>query len=238
MKNNGYPSGWTKETWIKSITGLGWLAAILFVLLHRADFTLEAILSRAAQDPLAAAGFMLCLFGLKSLTFFVYAGLLYLANGILFGPWPGMLVSLAGSLIMVLVPYGLGRYLGGSLVESLMEKHPNLQQIRDFQSRNAFGTILAARSILRLPSDVVSLYFGSTKTGLKNYLAASLLACLPNILAFSWMGNAMQEKASGQFWLAALFEAAWALFCFVLWKMQRKKQTENSEKKPENRSEL
>ena len=68
----------------KCLLALVWLAIIAVCLLHKDEFTLEGILSYTPRQPVLAAAMLWALFAVKSLSIFLYSGLLYAASGILF----------------------------------------------------------------------------------------------------------------------------------------------------------
>ena len=67
----------------KCLLALVWLAIIAVCLLHKDEFTLEGILSYTPRQPILAAAMLWALFAVKSLSIFLYSGLLYAASGIL-----------------------------------------------------------------------------------------------------------------------------------------------------------
>lgn len=65
----------------RCLLGAVWLVIIVLCLLHREDFTLEGILTYSPRHPALAAALLLALFAVKSLSIFLYSGLLYATGG-------------------------------------------------------------------------------------------------------------------------------------------------------------
>ena len=93
----------------KCLLTLIWLAIIAVCLLHKDEFTLEGILSYTPRQPVLAAAMLWALFAVKSLSIFLYSGLLYAASGILFPLPVAIAVNIAGTAVMVSIPYWLGK---------------------------------------------------------------------------------------------------------------------------------
>ena len=66
----------------KCLLALVWLAIIAICLLHKDEFTLEGILNYTPRQPALAVLLLWALFAVKSLSIFLYSGLLYAAGGI------------------------------------------------------------------------------------------------------------------------------------------------------------
>ena len=101
----------------KVLVGLVWLGIIALCLVHKDSFTLEGILTYPPDKPLLAALVLVALFAVKSLSVFLYSGFLYMAAGVLFPLPAAIAVNLAGTAVMVPLPYLLGQKLGGRAVE-------------------------------------------------------------------------------------------------------------------------
>lgn len=77
-----------------------WAGVLLLCFCSRERFTVDGVLSYTPESPALAALFLLLLFALKSLSVFVYSGILYMASGILF-PLPiAIALNVAGTVVM------------------------------------------------------------------------------------------------------------------------------------------
>ena len=183
-----------------------WAALIALCLRYR-ETLFDDILRYTPRNPWLAAGILVALFAVKSVSVVLYSGVLYAASGVLF-PLPAALaVSLAGTAVMFLTPYWIGRRAGGEAVEQLMEKYPRLHALRDLREKNDFLFTLAVRSMRLLSYDVTSLYLGAAGAAFPAYMSASLLASLPSLVAFTVMGTGAGDMSSPAFWIALGMEA-------------------------------
>ena len=83
------------------------------------------------------------------------------------------------------------------------------------------------RSLVFLPLDAVSLYFGASKADFRSYLAGSLLGMLPNIILSTLMGAALTDPKSPAFLLST---AGFLLLSAgsALWYAKRRKRWEET----------
>ena len=159
----------------KCLLALIWLAIIIVCLLHKDEFTLEGILTYTPQQPILAALLLLLLFAIKSLSIFLYSGLLYAASGILFPLPVAILVNLAGTAIMVSIPYYLGKKLGNQAVRYILHRWPKSAMLHNLRSSSDFFFVLIVRLLGILSADVVSAYMAcasSASTGRSSTPAA------------------------------------------------------------------
>ena len=104
--------------------GLIWIGIIVLLIIHRKELSAEEIARYTPKNPWLAVIVMLALFALKSLSIVIYSGLLYAANGILF-PLPAAIVlNLIGTVIMLSLPYWIGRRNGASAVDEIRKNTP------------------------------------------------------------------------------------------------------------------
>lgn len=178
-----------------------WAGLILFCLLRLDQFSVEGIVQLAPENRWLAAAAMLVLFALKSVSVVVYGGLLYAASGLLFPIPAAIAVNLAGSFIMASVPYFLGKRAGSAAVETILDKYPKTAVIRRLRGDNDFLFSYLARMV-RLPSDVVSLFMGAAGVGYRGYLPGSLLGLLPGAVLYPVIGMSIRDVRSPAFILS------------------------------------
>lgn len=191
-----------------------WAALIALCLRYR-ETLFDDILRCTPRNPWLAAGVIVALFAVKSVSVVLYSGVLYAASGVLFPLPTALAVSLAGTAVMFLIPYQVGRRSGGEAVEQLMEKYPRLHALRDLREKNDFLFTLAVRSMRLLSYDVTSLYLGAAGAAFPAYMGASLLASLPSLVAFTVMGAGAGDLSSPTFWIALGMEAGMLAFSLL-----------------------
>ena len=183
-----------------------WSFAVILFLINRHKLTLDNIVNYTPENLTLAILVILFLFLFKSIVFFIYAGLIFAASGILF-PFPiALTVNLAGTFIMCTTPYLLGRASGSRALSSLFEKHPRLKIIREIQKKNEFFVSFFARIVGLLPADVVSIYMGASLTNYKSYIFGTMLGFLPSVISFTLMGQSVDDVTSPTFLASVIFE--------------------------------
>lgn len=200
-----------------------WGSIVLICFLNRKAISVNGILQYTPENPWLAAGIMLCLFALKSLSVVIYSGILYVISGILFPVPIAIFVNLLGSMVMLSLPYLIGRKTGVSFIENIRTKYPKTEKLRDLRKKNDVLFCFAAR-IVRIPSDVVSLYMGAVQVDYKKYLLGSMLGTIPHTITYPIMGMSVSELSSPQFILAFCAEVIYfvvtAVVCTIYKKIQ------------------
>ena len=207
----------------KGLLALLWLAIIAACLLHKDEFTLEGILTYTPRQPVLAALLLLLLFAAKSLSIFLYSGLLYAASGILFPLPAAILVNLAGTAVMVSIPYWLGKKLGSQAIQYILHRWPKSAMLHDLRSGSDFFFVLIVRLLGILSADVVSAYMGAVGVRCREYLPACLLGFLTTCVLFPIMGMSISDPGSPQFLIAAGIELAAMLTSCIVFHFYRKK---------------
>lgn len=202
-----------------------WAALIVACLVFRDELSLDTIVRAAPGNMAAAAAVMLALFALKSVSMVLYSGILYAASGLLFPLPVAIVVNLCGTAIMASLPYFIGKRSGTSMVESLREKYPKVRQLQTVQKRNNFMFSYGAR-IVRLPSDIVSLYMGASGVDYRAYLAGSMLGLLPHTVTYSIMGTSITDIRSPAFLISLGVEVAYVVVTAVVYALYAKRHTE------------
>ena len=165
-KENGTGRGGASSTPERIMRGVGvllWAALIGLFLLNRDKITVESILERTPGNPWEAVPLMMLFFAVKGMSMVLYAGILYTASGLLF-PLPlAVAVNLAGTAVMVTVPWLCGRFVGGDAAARFDAKYPAAARIASFREKNDWLFSLGVRMLGGLPSDPLSLYLGAVR---------------------------------------------------------------------------
>ena len=176
-----------------------WGIIILIFLIKRKDITIDGILNYTPQSPILAAFMMIGLFALKSLSIVIYSGILYVIDGILFPLPVAILMTICGSIVMVTLPYVIGKKVGARAAVYVVEKYPKAKSLNKLRSENDFIFTFFVRIIGRLPSDIVSMYMGAVGVKYQKYLSGSILGMLPHMITFPVMGMNITNPRSREF---------------------------------------
>lgn len=204
------------------VLGLIWVGIIVILFIHRKELSAEGIARYTPKNPWLAAIVMLALFALKSLSIVIYSGLLYAANGILFPLPVAIVLNLIGTVVMVSLPYLIGKRTGASAVDEIRAKYPKAEAIHDLRAKNDFLFAFLVR-MARLPSDVASLYMGAVHVEYKKYLLGSLLGMLPHTITYPIIGMSIRDIRSPKFVISLCAELAYILITSAVYTVYRKR---------------
>ncbi len=180
-----------------------WLAVFLTCLFYSKDITVEKIIDFTPENKLAAAGIMMLLFALKSLSVVVYSGILFAALGVMFELPCALILAVCGSAVIATIPYFIGRKLGVGQIEKLDRKYPKLTIVKAMRTSNVFLFVLLTRLLGILPFDVVSIYMGAAGIKFKSYILGSVLGMLQLSVPMTVMGYAIEDPDSPTFIISA-----------------------------------
>lgn len=219
----------TWQSFSKIIMLCLWFVLVLFCLVYRDRITVDAVVNFLPKNSWFVVPAMLLLFGLKSISVFIYTGILFAASGVMFSLPAALVLNLVGAGIMFLIPYFMGRSAGASGLEKLAEKYPNIALLQGFPKESKFFLSFITRIVGILPIDAVSFYMGCIRAKFPQYLLGSLLGMLASITTFTVMGMSVSDPGSPQFLISLVVEVSinlLSLCAFLLYKRhQRNLQT-------------
>lgn len=170
--------------------------------------TIESLTAGVAGNSVRAAGFLWLLFAIKSLSVVIPLPSLYLASGLLFQPAKALCVSYVGYGITLTIPYILGRWAGGAGIDYITANYPKIEKVLEFQKKNEFFANFIVRLIGWFPCDILSFYFGASKTPYITYLAASLLGASIGVVTNTLLGDVILDPFSKPFLFLLLIKIA------------------------------
>ena len=196
-------------------------AAALWPVRHA--LTAEAIAAFSPKQTALAAGFLMGLYALKSLSVCFPMSALTAAGGLLF-PFPlALAVNLCGTAVAQTIPFFLGRREQGGL-EALAERYPRVAGICRAQAEDRWLSVFLLRLAGASPGDVVSLYLGASGTPCGVYLSAGLLGGLPRIACATVLGSALWQPGSPRFWLSLAAGGGLTALSAAVWLLRRRRR--------------
>ncbi len=205
---------------------IGILLVLAALLAPNTNVSLHTILAYTPRSPLLAAGVLLLLYGLKSITIFFPLLLLELAAGHLFPTPAALAINFIGIWIVLTIPYWVGRVLGLHQVSKLTRKYPRFGAIMAKQKGHSFFLCFFLRAISCLPGDIVTMYLGATHTPFWHNLAGGTLGILPGMILATLMGASIQDPSSPAFWISAALSIGLAVLSAVFYSVYLKRHRE------------
>lgn len=201
------------------------IMALILILIYLKFFrgvTIEHILEYTPENLWLAALVMIGLFSLKSLSLVFPMALLLAASGSIFPNYiAALIVNSAGVLMMLMLPYLVGRYAEREFVENLINKSKKADKIREIKSDNELFIAYFMR-VLNLPCDIVSIFLGSTGFSPSKYIIGSYLGMLPGIITTTLMGANVSTPTSPKFWAAVVTELVFSIGSAVVYYFYKK----------------
>lgn len=148
----------------------------------------EELLALSPDNIIAAFFAILGLYMLKSLSVVFPLAALFVAVGAIYPFGAACVINLIGLTLCYAIPYLVGRFSGGELVEALLRKYPKVRKFAASSQRNNFFTAYVTRAIVFIPGDVVSMLLGAMKMPFRSYLMGSLIGTLPQMLVQTYLG--------------------------------------------------
>lgn len=118
--------------------------------------------------------------------FFILCG----ANGIVFGFWPGLLITWAGTLTGASIKFFTARKLGYNWVASRCKKG-YLTHVERINGPRGFFVILLLRLLPYVPAPAVNILAGVSSIRYSVFLGASAIGKLPFIVGYTYAGYSL-----------------------------------------------
>ncbi|MDO8431213.1 MAG: VTT domain-containing protein [Candidatus Binatus sp.] len=171
------------------------VAAIVWLALHR-EFLQATTLERELQRFGRFAPILFVLLYALATVLFVPGSLLTVAGGALFGPVAGTLWNLIGATLGATLAFMIARYVASDWVS--MRAGERLARLMRGVEEEGWRFVAFVRLVPLFPFNIVNYAFGLTRIGLGEYVLASFACMMPGALAYTYLGYAGREAASGQ----------------------------------------
>jgi uncharacterized membrane protein YdjX (TVP38/TMEM64 family) len=144
-------------------------------------------------------------------------------GGLLFGIVWGTLLVLVVATISAFVPFYLARRLGRDWVESKLEGKRLDEIYQQSEGSKGFTFVLLMRLIPVLPWEVQNYVVGLTKVSPPTFVVGTMLGIIPGSFSLVFLGDAVTDPTSWQFFAAVALKIATALIPVVaLWVRSRR----------------
>jgi len=170
------------------------IAGIVAALLNRDLFDINVIKANLDKLGVYAPIIFIGLYMVATLFFFP-GSLLTLAGGALFGPWLGTLYNLTGATLGATLAFMLSRYIGSEWVQQ--KASGILQKLLDGVEEEGWRFIAFVRLVPLFPFNILNYALGLTRIKLIPYMLTTWICMIPGGFAYTWLGHAGSEAASG-----------------------------------------
>jgi uncharacterized membrane protein YdjX (TVP38/TMEM64 family) len=171
------------------------LAAIVYLALHR-GFLESSVLRRELERFGRLAPLLFVLLYAVATVLFVPGSVLTVAGGVLFGPVWGTLWNLIGATFGATLAFETARYVASDWVSKRVGER--LAWLIRGVGEEGWRFVAFVRLVPLFPFNLVNYAFGLTQIRLGEYVLASFVCMAPGALAYTYLGYAGREAASGQ----------------------------------------
>lgn len=169
--------------------------AIVWLGLHR-EFLQAAVLKRQlARFGRSAPIIFVVLYALCTVLF-VPGSILTVVGGALFGPVAGTLWNVTGATLGATLAFVIARYVASDWVAA--RSGERLDRLMRGVQEEGWRFVAFVRLVPLFPFNLVNYAFGVTRIRLGEYVVASFVCMAPGALAYTYLGYAGREAASGQ----------------------------------------
>ena len=198
-----------KRRW--KILLLALLALVLLYLHSQYHITTEQLLSWQPENLLLAAFVLLCFFAVKSVLVFVPIMIPQILVGHLYTRDVAILINLLGLVVVMAVPYWIGKRQGAAKMDRLLTKYPKLQMILNAQDDNQMAFCFMLRACAVPPADIVTMYLGATGMPFLTNVIGGVLGCFPGMVLTTFLGANIRNPESPAFWKALALNIVWVI---------------------------
>src|SRR6266481_2605405 len=191
---------------LRSVLVAALAAGIIWLGLHR-ELLQPATIQRELQRFGGWAPILFLLLYTLATVLFVPGSVLTVAGGALFGPIWGTLWNLTGATLGATLAFMIARYVASDWVAARSgERLRRLMRGVEDEGRRFVAFV---RLVPLFPFNLMNYAFGLTRIRLREYVLASFVCMAPGALAYTYLGYAGRETASGQ--VGAIRKAVLAL---------------------------
>ena len=201
---------------------LALLSLGLLYLHSQYHITAEEILSWQPEDLFLASFVLLCFFAVKSLLVFVPIMIPQILVGHLYPRDIALFLNLRGLIVIMAVPYWVGKKRGTAKMELLLEKYPKIKMILNAQDDNQMAFCFMLRACAVPPADIVTMYLGATGMPFLTNVIGGTLGCFPSMVLTTFLGANIRDPHSPTFWMALALNAAWILLSGLSYYLYKK----------------
>lgn len=174
------------------------VGAIALAFVYRDQIDARVVEDWVAQAGLAGPFLFMALYAMATVLF-LPGSVLTLAGGVLFGPLWGTLYNLTGATVGALLAFLVARYLAAGWVQDRLAKVSGGRVERLVMGVEAEGWRFVAftRLVPLFPFNLLNYAFGLTRIPVFHYVVATYVFMLPGAIAYTFLGYAGREVATG-----------------------------------------
>lgn len=215
---------------------IGLIALLIWLVPIVTTISAEDIVEWSPSSPILTALVFLALFCLKNVLMFLPLLAFYIAAGMIFPTGWALALTWFCLACEMSLGYWIGRKIGFEKILAKIQARPRAGMFLDLVNRNQSAACFLTRVIpLPVPIDLMSMFYGATKTPFATYLAFSLLGISIPMVPCVIAGNAVTDPLSPEFLVPfgiAVLVAGGAFTIYMLVQRRKKKAAGKAQAPP------
>lgn len=122
-----------------------------------------------------------------------------------------ILVNLLGLIVVMSVPYLIGKHIGSEKMAKLIEKYPKINTLLQVQDDNEMAFCFMLRACCVPPADIVTMYLGASGVVYSTNVIGGVLGSFPSMILHTFLGANIRNPESPAFWQTLILNIAWVL---------------------------
>lgn len=198
------------------------IAGAVLLLYAQNPITAEQLMDWQPQNLFLAALLLLMFFAVKSVLVFVPILIPQILVGYLYPGYAAFGLNLLGLVVVMSVPYAIGRRLGSEKLANVLQRYPKLEGILKLQQENELMMSFMLRACAVPPADIVTMYLSASGLPLHINVIGGVLGTLPAMVMTTFLGANIRDPSSPAFWQALGLNIAWIVLSALAFWLLRK----------------
>lgn len=198
------------------------IAGAVLLLYAQNPITAEQLMDWQPQNLFLAALLLLMFFAVKSVLVFVPILIPQILVGHLYPGYAAFGLNLLGLVVVMSVPYAIGRRLGSEKLANVLQRYPKLEGVLKLQQENELALSFMLRACAVPPADIVTMYLGASGMPLHINVIGGVLGNLPAMVMTTFLGANIRDPSSPAFWQALGLNIAWIVLSALAFWLLRK----------------
>jgi len=174
-------------------------AILVLLLAYRLDFFSVDFITGFSEISIGLTIIVIILlYALKGVIMVFPTPILYVAAGLAFPSWLGIIVTYVGLLVSLSIGHVIGQRMGEEKVSKLLAKNKMVVSLLNKDNENLLWLAFISR-VLPTPFGLVSLFFGALNVPYSKCMFMSLLGLSPFMIPTVLAGSAVTNPFSAEF---------------------------------------
>lgn len=159
---------------------------------------------------------ILLLFLLRSLSMMYPYPMIFIITAMVFPSYQSFFINLLGMAFTFAFRYYTGYEMGEGTINFALKKYPAILEAMDEEGKGNPVILLALRMVPSLPINTISHFYGSLEYSFPRYMALSLLAYVPKLISYSFIGENVYDPFSADFFVPMIVLLVFTGICLLV----------------------